>query len=121
MATTPEEKEKEEKLPRTIHTWANRIEQRIIEAHGEKEFAKLLLFFDQLIPTEEVSSLDRLAHVMKIMVVSNDAKAMQLAVIWMDRAGYGETMADGLFKEIFELRALQRKQGEGEDQATATS
>ncbi len=87
---------------RTISIWANEIRRRAITAMGEREFAKLMLHFDQQVPPGD--DQDRLLFVLGFLVKVQDPKSAQLAICWLDGAGYGETTCNRLFDEINRLR-----------------
>jgi hypothetical protein len=90
----------------TVHQWANAICRRFREDYGEKAFARLISHFADQIPRG--IETDNHFEVMRILVETNNSKSLQLAIIWLDRAGYGESSAGSLFNEIYSIRIFER-------------
>jgi hypothetical protein len=83
---------------RTIKTWADEIRSRAIWHYGEKGFAIRLLEFDaNLAASKQEAALN-------ILVKATDPVAMQLAVVWLDGAGYSAVTLEQLYQQIYRLR-----------------
>ena len=90
----------------TIHSWANDIRRRFRGIYSEKDFAQLMFQFANQIPRG--IETDNRFEVMRILVETHNSKSLQLAIVWLDRAGYGETSAGSLFNEIYSIRTFER-------------
>jgi hypothetical protein len=83
-----------------LHTWAGFLRQQFIEAYGEMEFARRLLEFDKLIPD---GIPDRRGYMLEMFTTDTAFKAFHLAVVWLDRIGYGDLLVSELFEEILQV------------------
>lgn len=94
---------------RTVKGFAARVRQRAIKAQGEAGFARQCLEFEHKLhfqveigsdsedyAAEGTEGLTVLKQVLHIVAVSRDLESIQLALCWLDGAGYGQLTLEEL-------------------------
>ncbi len=94
--------QKQENATRTIASAAQEIRQAVLSAYSEKESARLMLHFKHRL--EEQAPGGEVPTAVTILIRGQDGGAMQLALVYLDAAGFGSLSLEELLAEVLYWR-----------------
>jgi hypothetical protein len=85
---------------RTVHEVAQQIHRRIFRFFGSTKFTSRYLIMFDVVLTDEVPEENRLNLILSLIRQATSARTIELALVWMDNAGYGHLELAHIFNQL---------------------